>query len=90
MLYLPPLLSLLPDQLDPSSTTAPFSFAEPAAVGYTHSRLPSIDDASRWLHAALHKFRPISPDYAVLPYADAFNWVSPPRRVVSVSSRDLG
>jgi hypothetical protein len=59
VLYLPPLLSSLPSSL---------------SLADTATRLPSIDPASLSLHKALHKFRAVTPDYASLPYADAFNW----------------
>lgn len=73
LLYLPPLLSLLPEQTPPQSPQPFFSFDAPA-VGYTSSRLPSVDPASVALHYAMHKFRPTTEAYAEEPYAEAFNW----------------
>jgi hypothetical protein len=73
LLYLPPLLSLLPSQLPPPPSSEPFSFKEPK-VGYTTGRLPEIDAASVALHGALHRFRPTTEDYATELYTDAFNW----------------
>ncbi|KAK0485953.1 hypothetical protein IW261DRAFT_1328830 [Armillaria novae-zelandiae] len=69
VLYLPPLLSSLPERLEllplvPSDTT-------PLV---TETRLPDIDPASLSLHKALHHFRPIVSNYAATPYAEAFNW----------------
>lgn len=68
ILYLPPLLSLLPHvlqlpEIDPK--LAPLT---------TDTRLPDIDPASLSLHKALHYFRPLSNTYADVPYADGFNW----------------
>lgn len=68
MLYLPPLLSSLPDQLAP----IPIDSAKPPLV--TETRLPDIDPASLSLHKALHHFTPLDTNYAATPYADAFNW----------------
>ncbi|BGP16788.1 hypothetical protein JCM10213_002182 [Rhodosporidiobolus nylandii] len=83
-LYLPPLLSLLPEHLSapspstvaPSpSTVAPSpGIRAPTSAQYTLSRLPSIDAASLSLHSALHHFRPVTKRYAVEPYAETFNW----------------
>lgn len=60
ILYLPPLLSTLPN--DPSFSSGP--------------RLPSgtVDPASLALHKALHSFRPLDAQYATRPYPEAFNW----------------
>ena len=68
VLYLPPLLSLLPKDVSipPIITDRP-----PLA---TETRLPDIDPVSLSLHKALHYFRPLSEDYAGLPYHFAFNW----------------
>ncbi|GAA6032454.1 hypothetical protein JCM8097_008185 [Rhodosporidiobolus ruineniae] len=75
-LYLPPLLSLLPESV--TSSALPSRAASPTnpetAVSYTLSRLPSIDKASLSLHRALHAFRPTTPLYAIHPYPDSFNW----------------
>ncbi len=70
ILYLPPLLSSLPESLaykllsvDPSH--------QPLV---TDTRLPDIDPASLSLHKALHKFMPSTAGYAETPYEEAFNW----------------
>ncbi|KAG9220606.1 hypothetical protein CCMSSC00406_0003705 [Pleurotus cornucopiae] len=69
ILYLPPLLSSLPERFPP----APAPNAEyPPLV--TETRLPDIDPASFSLHKALHHFKPLNGDYAALPYEEAFNW----------------
>jgi len=69
VLYLPPLLSSLPQDL----CVPPVSvLGRPPLV--TETRLPEIDPVSLSLHKALHHFRPLSDDYADLPYALAFNW----------------
>lgn len=68
VLYLPPLLSSLPHDLP----IHPISLDRPPLV--TETRLPDIDPVSLSLHKALHYFRPLSEDYAALPYALAFNW----------------
>lgn len=70
ILYLPPLLSSLPnDHPKPELSKPPKNL--PLA---TEARLPDIDPASVSLHRALHYFRPINDQYAALPYEDAFNW----------------
>ena len=69
VLYIPPILSLLPSTTGLTTTTA--KFADPL---WTESALPSIDTASLALHGALHQFRPVSDDYALVPYSEAFNW----------------
>ena len=68
ILYLPPLLSSLPERF-PSLTVQPQN--RPLV---TETRLPDIDPVSLSLHKALHHFKPITADYADTPYADAFNW----------------
>ncbi|GAA5893288.1 hypothetical protein JCM6882_007995 [Rhodosporidiobolus microsporus] len=87
-LYLPPLLSLLPESISPSGVSSPRSSSgattpalgaaaptpNPAPVQYTLTRLPSIDAVSLSLHTALHAFRPVTPMYSIAPYAEAFNW----------------
>jgi hypothetical protein len=79
LIYLPPLLSLLPIDVErdpthsPAETSLSFDFDSPS-VGFTTSRLPSIDVASIALHYALYKFRPTGKDYASVSYFDAFNW----------------
>ncbi|KAF9566792.1 hypothetical protein CPC08DRAFT_84460 [Agrocybe pediades] len=67
-LYLPPLLSSLPEQYPPLEVKP----ESPPIV--TETRLPDIDPASLSLHKALHHFRPMTQDYASVPYANAFNW----------------
>ncbi|KAF9531608.1 hypothetical protein CPB83DRAFT_874518 [Crepidotus variabilis] len=62
VLYLPPLLSSLPEG-NPQY---------PPLV--TETRLPNIDPASLSLHKALHNFKPLTSDYAATPYGEAFNW----------------
>lgn len=68
VIYLPPLLSSLPQDL----SIPPVSTDRPPLV--TETRLPDIDPVSLSLHKALHHFHPVSEDYAALPYALAFNW----------------
>ncbi|KAH7923722.1 hypothetical protein BV22DRAFT_1014785 [Leucogyrophana mollusca] len=68
VLYLPPLLSSLPQKLPPHELPA----EHPPLV--TETRLPDIDPVSLSLHKALHHFHPITSDYAALPYSEAFNW----------------
>jgi len=46
----------------------------PPSCMFTEARLPDIDSASLSLHKALHRFRPVTPDYATTPYVQAFNW----------------
>jgi hypothetical protein len=69
ILYLPPLLSLLPDGIAhdpvPSPLNAPLT---------TETRMPDIDPASLSLHKALHLFSPLGSEYARIPYAEGFNW----------------
>ncbi|KAI0769781.1 hypothetical protein BD413DRAFT_613796 [Trametes elegans] len=77
ILYLPPLLSSLPAGVrHPAYPDSSPAFSSPTAPRplSTESRLPSIDQASLALHRALHSFRPITAEYAVTPYPDAFNW----------------
>jgi hypothetical protein len=64
ILYLPPRLSSLPDSISPDTPTN----------HHTTNRLPHIDPASLSLHKSLHKFGPLTLEYASTPYADAFNW----------------
>ena len=68
VLYLPPLISSLPDSLPP----LPVPKQHPPMV--TETRLPDIDPVSLSLHKALHYFRPLNDKYATSPYAEAFNW----------------
>ncbi|EJF65267.1 hypothetical protein DICSQDRAFT_177888 [Dichomitus squalens LYAD-421 SS1] len=77
ILYLPPLLSSLPvGVIVPNHPTSSPAFASPSAPRplATDSRLPSIDGPSLSLHRALHHFRPVTEDYATVPYHEAFNW----------------
>jgi len=71
VLFLPPLLSSLPHGL--SHTPAPSPDQQPLT---TETHLPDIDPASLSLHKALHYFSPVTPQYAILPYAESFNWDS--------------
>lgn len=77
ILYLPPLLSSLPEGVVhpgyPLSAPAISSPGAPKPLSTT-ARLPTIDHASLSLHRALHHFRPLTDEYALVPYADAFNW----------------
>lgn len=68
ILYLPPLLSSLPENILPHDLPSLY----PPVI--TETRLPNIDPVSLSLHKALHYFRPLSSDYANNPYSDAFNW----------------
>ncbi|KAL7339656.1 hypothetical protein BJY59DRAFT_720778 [Rhodotorula toruloides] len=45
-----------------------------SVTAYTNSRLPAVDPVTLAFHRALHAFRPLTPLYAVVPYAEAFNW----------------
>lgn len=64
ILYLPPLLSRLPQAHEHlSNHSTEFD-----------TRLPDIDPASLFLHQALHFFRPIDTQYAARDYPAAFNW----------------
>lgn len=69
ILYLPPLLSKLPEGYshyhDPSRKFKPLS---------TETHLPDIDSVSLSLHKALHQFHPVTDEYAKTPYEEAFNW----------------
>ena len=72
VLYLPPLLSSLPEEMNFQLQE---SLADPELPPLaTATRLPSIDSASLSLHKALHRFRPLTTDYASTPYPEAFNW----------------
>jgi hypothetical protein len=70
VLYLPPLLSALPEGLASHRQTV-ISQNSPVV---TETRLPDIDPASLSLHKALHHFMPVNSDYANTPYSEAFNW----------------
>ncbi|CCM05718.1 uncharacterized protein FIBRA_07950 [Fibroporia radiculosa] len=71
ILYLPPILSSLPENT--LSVEAPV-YIQGSNPLTTDSRLPSIDTASLALHTELHRFHPITSDYASVPYDLAFNW----------------
>ncbi|KAJ7725832.1 hypothetical protein DFH07DRAFT_758523 [Mycena maculata] len=68
VLYLPPLLSSLPE----TYPSIPIPTENPPLI--TQTRLPDIDPASLSLHKALHHFRPYTESYAETPYGEAFNW----------------
>ncbi|KAJ4483458.1 hypothetical protein J3R30DRAFT_3284103 [Lentinula aciculospora] len=68
ILYLPPLLSSLPGNLQHPELPD----EHPPLV--TETRLPDIDPASLSLHKTLHRFRPLDSHYSEKPYAEAFNW----------------
>ncbi|TFK25721.1 hypothetical protein FA15DRAFT_589948 [Coprinopsis marcescibilis] len=70
VLYLPPLLSALPERVPPVEVQTP---ADSSPLT-TETRLPDIDPASLSLHKSLHHFQPITSDYAEVPYEDGFNW----------------
>lgn len=69
ILYLPPLLSSLPEGLshipNPSPDNPPLT---------SDTRLPNIDPVSLSLHKALHHFKPLDSTYATTNYIEAFNW----------------
>jgi len=69
VLYLPPLLSSLPEGF-----TFPPIGPKDAQVVVTETRLPDIDPPSLSLHKALHEFKPLSSEYASTLYTEAFNW----------------
>ena len=70
ILYLPPFLSSLPHTLSPPKST----FSNGRIPKATEAHLPDIDSPSLSLHKALHKFTPITDNYAAVSYAEAFNW----------------
>ena len=72
VLYLPPLLSSLPDGF--SVEEAPSNSESSFLPVMTKTRLPDIDPTSLSLHRALHFFKPLNPDYANTAYDQAFNW----------------
>lgn len=76
ILYLPPLLSPLPDSVPQPPPAATFDPAETLVPPSLPTRLPSIDPASLSLHHSLHFIRPSSSAYASLAYPQAFNWAS--------------
>ncbi|KAG2015510.1 hypothetical protein CC2G_008778 [Coprinopsis cinerea AmutBmut pab1-1] len=69
VLYLPPLLSSLPERVPALNIET-----EDDGPMVTATRLPDIDPASLSLHKALHHFRPVTTEYAEVPYDQAFNW----------------
>ncbi|KAG2342888.1 hypothetical protein BDR05DRAFT_963702 [Suillus weaverae] len=69
ILYLPPLLSSLPHKLGVQLHT---SLGQQPMLSET--RLSDIDPVSLSLHKALHHFHPATPNYAEVPYEEAFNW----------------
>jgi hypothetical protein len=69
VLYLPPLLSSLPERFPRHDATTSNN-----APLITATRLPDIDPASLSLHKALHHFQPVTSEYAEVPYDQAFNW----------------
>ncbi|WVW83659.1 hypothetical protein I302_105680 [Kwoniella bestiolae CBS 10118] len=85
ILYLPPLLSPLPehhihehthgDGKEKDETAQVLVKVVEALKGF-ETRLPDIDPASLALHQALHGFKPWDEDYASTPYDEAFNWSS--------------
>ncbi|KAM0789538.1 hypothetical protein ACM66B_000352 [Microbotryomycetes sp. NB124-2] len=74
LLYLPPLLSLLPTHSQHLSSGESDDDEFKPKVSYTLSRLPDVDNASIALHRALHELRPLTSDYAHESYEEAFNW----------------
>jgi hypothetical protein len=69
ILYLPPVLSSLPCSF-PIHTHV----STDRSPKTSEARLPDIDPASFSLHRALHKFCPLTENYAATSYAEAFNW----------------
>jgi hypothetical protein len=70
ILYLPPFLSSLPQTLSSPNPTSSSGRVPKGTVAH----LPDIDHPSLSLHKALHKFTPITENYAAVSYAEAFNW----------------
>lgn len=73
ILYLPPLLSPLPEHARHSHKHSGPTEEELSSFS---TRLPDIDPASLALHQALHHFAPIDSFYASREYSSAFNWSS--------------
>jgi hypothetical protein len=71
ILYLPPLISSLPETYPPHNHSPSRPGKGPLI---TSARLPSINPASVELHKALHHFHPWNAEYAAQPYAEGFNW----------------
>jgi len=76
ILYLPPLLSKLPQTYDKDGKESHKPHFHPTEPGplHTETHLPSIDPVSLSLHHALHKFKPVDDKYASTPYGVSFNW----------------
>lgn len=70
ILYLPPLLSPLPDHVEHKHHHGPSE----EELSSFDTRLPDIDPASLALHQALHHFEPVDTHYASREYSSAFNW----------------
>jgi hypothetical protein len=70
ILYLPPLLSPLPQHVARIKKDGP-SYEEMAEFA---TRLPDIDPGSLALHQGLHHFKPLRDTYASEAYPDVFNW----------------
>ncbi|WVF71672.1 hypothetical protein IAT40_006480 [Kwoniella sp. CBS 6097] len=73
ILYLPPLLSPLPESHPSAREHERLNRAKEALKDF-ETRLPDIDPASLALHQALHHFKPLGEDYASRNYDQAFNW----------------
>jgi hypothetical protein len=71
ILYLPPLLSSLPQNIPRYNASD-----DKDAPLHTTTHLPSIDPVSLSLHRALHKFKPLTSFYASESYGESFNWAS--------------
>jgi hypothetical protein len=78
ILYLPPLLSKLPQKYDKTDKEDQIPLDHPTDTEpgplQTETHLPSIDPVSLSLHRALHKFKPVDDKYAGTPYGVSFNW----------------
>ncbi len=72
ILYLPPLISSLPESI--LAPSVPREDLDKYPFMVTETRLPDIDPVSLSLHNALHFFRPFDAKYAAQDYASAFNW----------------
>ena len=73
ILYLPPLLSKLPQMYDKDDHKLHPHPTEPGPL-HTETHLPSIDPVSLSLHRALHKFKPLDDKYSSTTYGVSFNW----------------
>ena len=76
ILYLPPLLSKLPQPYDKDDEKDHEPHSHPTEPGplHTETHLPFIDPVSLSLHCALHKFKPVDDKYSSTPYGVSFNW----------------